>query len=208
MAFGDSGWWNTDVKYYKGDIITQNGVQYVAVSNTTTSTNAPPSSRWAVAKLDNVDGWQRQVYNPGDMVTYEDEGNFFTFVNIRRSSSNRTPFQQNGHWRVVPQDSFPLAYDSRVVYTKGLQISYYNQVFVNISTTRNNPYQNNNSRWRIIIPENTAPAYNTQVRYYKDDQVSYPDPPGPDKQYIADVNYNSSIAPNRPPPGNNWKVAQ
>ena len=103
------------------------------------------------------------------MVTY----NGFTFVNTRSSSSNRTPFQQNGRWRVVPQDSSPLAYDSNVVYTKGLQISYDNQVFVNISSTSNTPYQNNNNRWRIIIPENTAPTYNNQVRYYKDDRVTY-----------------------------------
>ncbi|WP_440683725.1 hypothetical protein [Cysteiniphilum halobium] len=189
--------WNTDVKYYKGDIITYNSVQYVAIRNNGINKGAPPNNGWAVAQF-GANAWQSQVYNPGDMVTY----NGFTFVNIRRSSANRNPFQQNGRWRVVPPDSLPLAYDSNVVYTLGLQISYDNQVFVNISSTSNNPYQNNNNRWRIVIPENTAPTYNNQVRYYKDDRVTYAG-----TQYIANVNYNGSIAPNSPPPGNNWQIA-
>ncbi len=188
--------WNTDVKYYKGDIITQNSVQYVATANNGLNVGAPPNNKWAVAQF-GASAWQNQVYNPGEMVTY----NGFTFVNITKSSSNKNPFQQNGRWRVVPQDSSPLTYDSNVVYTKGLQISYDNQVFVNISSTSNNPYQNQQNRWRIIIPENTAPTYNNQVRYYKDDQVTYLG-----TKYVANVNYKDSIAPNKPPPNNNWQT--
>ena len=128
--------------------------------------------------------------------------NGFTFVNIKKSNANKDPYNQSNNWRVVPQDSLPLVYDSSVVYTKGLQISYDNQVFVNITSTSNNPYQNQQNRWRIVIPENTAPAYNNQVRYYKDDQVAYSG-----TQYIANVNYNSNIAPNKPPPNNGWQIA-
>ncbi|WP_150468928.1 MULTISPECIES: hypothetical protein [Cysteiniphilum] len=189
--------WNTDVKYYKGDIITQNGVQYVATADNGTNVGAPPNNKWAVAQF-GASAWQSQVYNPGDMVTF----NGFMFVNIKKSNANKDPYNQSNNWRVVPQDSSPLAYNSNIVYTEGLQISYDNQLFVNISSTSDNPYTNPYNSWRIIIPENTAPTYNNQVRYYKDDRVTYSG-----TQYIANVNYNSSIAPNKPPPSNNWQIS-
>ncbi len=188
--------WNTDVNYYTGDIITYNGVQYVATADNNTNQSPPPSNKWDIAQF-NTAPWQAQAYNPGDFVTF----NGFTFVNVKKSNAKKDPYDQSNNWRIVPENNLPLVYDANIVYTEGLQISYDNQTFVNIVSTSNDPYQNQQNRWRIVIPEFQAPDYNANVRYYKGDAVT---DPGTGDKYITNVNYNSSVAPGNPPPGSNW----
>ncbi len=186
--------WNTNVNYYKGDIVTYSGIRYVATSDNDVNQTPPPSNRWEVAQF-NATPWQGQVYDPGEFVTYSG----LTFVNVQKSGKNSNPFDQPVRWRIVIQNNNPLPYNENIFYTKGLRISYDNQVFVNLNSTSNNPYQNNQNWWRIFIPENTAPSYNSNVRYYKGDTIIFMG-----TIYFADINYNSSINPGDPPPGNGW----
>ena len=185
--------WNTNIQYLKGDIITENGIQYVAIKD---NPNMPPSNNWAQVLSSTATPWKSQAYNPGDLVTDSD----FTFVNIKKSKANKTPLQQSKNWRVVATSSAPLAYNTNVVYTQGQIINYDNQVFVNIATTSNNPYQDKQEKWRIILPETPFPDYNPEVRYYKDDKVIFSG-----TTYQADVNYKQSIKPGESPEKNSKK---
>ncbi|MDA0912074.1 MAG: hypothetical protein O2809_11075 [Proteobacteria bacterium] len=50
--------WNTNIKYYKGDIVTYNGVQYVAEADQGTNQSPPTSNnKWSVAQF-NTAPWQ------------------------------------------------------------------------------------------------------------------------------------------------------
>ncbi|WP_018300857.1 hypothetical protein [Fangia hongkongensis] len=186
--------WNTSVYYFKGDVITENGTKYVATKNNSQSQSAPPSNRWAVVNSTSASSWQSQVYNPGEYVTYSSGGDTFTFVNIKKSNKNKTPFQQSNNWRVVNTSSANLPYSNKVYYTKGLKITYDGQTFVSTTNTKNNPYQNNQNRWRVLIPEGTAPTYNANVRYYMDDRVTFQG-----NVYETDRNYNQTVAPGQTP---------
>lgn len=133
------------------------------------------------------------------MVTDSD----FTFINIKKSSVNKKPLQQPQNWRVVPADDVPLTYNTNIAYEPGQRITYDNQIFVNIKSTRNNPYQNNQNRWRIILPQNPIADYNFNVRYYRDDKVTFSG-----NTYKVNVNYDKSVAPGESPEEKTQKWAR
>lgn len=141
--------WNADVQYYKGDIITYNGIKYVGTMNNGVGKGDPPSNGWAVAQF-NPAPWQNQVYDPGEFVTYEG----YTFVNVHKSVASKTPFEESDRWRVVlPENSQPLAYDPHIYYTEGFKISYKNNIFVNTQGTMESPDSSKANRWlKIATP--------------------------------------------------------
>ena len=180
--------WNTNVKYFKGDVITYNGVKYVAIRDNNANQSAPPSNRWAEVSSDVASSWQAQVYRPGDLVTY----NGFTFINVRRSSQSKTPDQQSGRWRIVKLSEASLIYNASVYYTPGITVSYNGQIFVN----KKDPYQRS-ANWRLVIPEGSAPQYNANVRYYMGDRVTFQG-----LVYEVNQNYNQFVRPGQTPATN------
>ncbi|WP_151194459.1 hypothetical protein [Cysteiniphilum sp. JM-1] len=178
--------WNS--RYQAGDIITYFGLYFIRNTSggwtyidASTITNNP--SYWS----------NKQQYNPGDRVAY----NGHIFVNIQ--TSNKNPYQDEDHWRIVKENDEPFSYfDSKVEYYPGDQVNYNGNTFINISKTNKNPYQEDES-WRILIPENQIPYYNSKIRYYPDDKIGYNG-----KIYIANIPYNQTISPNKRPPNNGW----